>query len=98
MSGSERKPGRLGRYVVGYRDRLLELGYTPLSVSSYSLVALGQLGLRHALASELLRQDASLFDIGQVLRHKDLSTTAIYAKVDFARLREVAQPWPGVGR
>src|ERR1700686_237640 len=44
MSGSERKPGRLGRYVVGYRDGLLELGYTPLSVSSYSLVAVGQLG------------------------------------------------------
>ena len=54
--------------------------------------------LRHALASELLRQDASLIDISQVLRHKDLTTTAIYAKVDFARLREVAQPWPGVGR
>ncbi len=54
--------------------------------------------LRHALASELLRQDASLIDISQVLRHKDLATTAIYAKVDFARLREVAQPWPGVGR
>jgi hypothetical protein len=44
MSGSERKPGRLGRFVDGYRDKLLELGYTPLSVSSYSLVALGQLG------------------------------------------------------
>jgi site-specific recombinase XerD len=54
--------------------------------------------LRHALASEMLRQDASLLDISQVLRHKDLTTTAIYAKVDFARLREVAQPWPGVGR
>jgi site-specific recombinase XerD len=54
--------------------------------------------LRHALASEMLRRDASLLDISQVLRHKNLTTTAIYAKVDFARLREVAQPWPGVGR
>lgn len=51
--------------------------------------------LRHALARELLREGASLIDIGQVLRHRDLATTAIYAKVDLGRLRQVAQPWPG---
>jgi site-specific recombinase XerD len=33
--------------------------------------------------------------IGQVLRHRDLATTALYAKVDFTALRTVAQPWPG---
>lgn len=54
--------------------------------------------LRHALASDLLREGASLIDIGQVLRHRDLASTAIYAKVDLVRLREVAQPWPGVER
>ncbi len=55
--------------------------------------------LRHALASELLRQGASMIDISQVLRHTDLASTAIYAKVDLGRLREVAQPWPvGVNR
>ena len=43
MSGSEKKAGWLGPCVDGYRDRLW-LSYTPLSVSSYSLVALGQLG------------------------------------------------------
>jgi site-specific recombinase XerD len=51
--------------------------------------------LRHALASELLREGASLLEISQVLRHRDLATTAIYAKIDLARLRQVAQPWPG---
>lgn len=51
--------------------------------------------LRHALASELLREGASLIEISQVLRHRDLATTAIYAKVDLGRLRQVAQPWPG---
>jgi site-specific recombinase XerD len=51
--------------------------------------------LRHALASELLRQGASLLEISQVLRHRDLATTAIYAKIDLGRLRQVAQPWPG---
>jgi site-specific recombinase XerD len=51
--------------------------------------------LRHALATELLRQGATLTQISQVLRHSDLATTAIYAKVDLARLRQVARPWPG---
>jgi site-specific recombinase XerD len=54
--------------------------------------------LRHTLASELLREGASLIDISQVLRHRDLATTAIYAKIDLGRLRQVAQPWPGAGR
>jgi site-specific recombinase XerD len=54
--------------------------------------------LRHALASELLREGASLIDISQVLRHRDLATTAIYAKIDLGRLRQVAQPWPGASR
>jgi site-specific recombinase XerD len=54
--------------------------------------------LRHALASELLHEGASLIEIGQVLRHKDLESTTIYAKVDLARLRQAAQPWPGAPR
>ena len=43
MSGTRRKPGPLGPYVEGYRARLLELGYSPLSVTR-SLTALGHLG------------------------------------------------------
>ena len=54
--------------------------------------------LRHALATEMLRQGATLVEVSQVLRHRDLATTAIYAKVDFATLRQVAQPWPGAGQ
>jgi site-specific recombinase XerD len=54
--------------------------------------------LRHALARELLRQGAGLMAIGQVLRHQDLATTALYAKVELDALRAVAAPWPGVGR
>lgn len=48
--------------------------------------------LRHALAAELLRQGAGLVAISQVLRHQDLATTALYAKVDLVALRQVAQP------
>jgi site-specific recombinase XerD len=54
--------------------------------------------LRHALAAELLRQGAGLVAISQVLRHQDLATTALYAKVDLSTLRQVAQPWPGTAR
>ena len=51
--------------------------------------------LRHSLATRLLRQGATLDTIGAVLRHRDLNTTALYAKVDVGLLRQVAQPWPG---
>ena len=54
--------------------------------------------LRHALAGELLRRGAGLTAISQVLRHQDLATTALYAKVDLATLRIVANPWPGAAR
>ncbi len=54
--------------------------------------------LRHALAGELLRQGAGLVAISQVLRHQDLATTAVYAKVDLVALRRVAHPWPGAAR
>ena len=54
--------------------------------------------LRHALAGELLAKGAGLVAIGQVLRHQDLATTALYAKVDVDSLAAVAQPWPGTTR
>ncbi len=54
--------------------------------------------MRHALAGELLRKGAGLLAIGQVLRHQDLATTALYAKVDMDTLRSIALPWPGADR
>ena len=54
--------------------------------------------LRHSLATELLRQGASLAEIGEVLRHRSPDTTAIYAKVDLDALRTLALPWPGGAR
>jgi site-specific recombinase XerD len=54
--------------------------------------------LRHTLATRMLAEGATLADISQVLRHSDLATTAVYAKVDLGRLREVARPWPGATR
>lgn len=50
---------------------------------------------RHTLATRMLANGASLFDIGSVLRHEKPKTTFLYAKVDFKALRPIAKPWPG---
>ena len=51
--------------------------------------------LRHTLATEMLRRGASLRQIAQILRHRSIETTEIYARVDLDALRDLAQPWPG---
>jgi site-specific recombinase XerD len=53
---------------------------------------------RHTLATDLLRQGASLDEIGELLRHRSPNTTALYAKVDLIALRTLALPWPGGAR
>jgi site-specific recombinase XerD len=53
---------------------------------------------RHALATSMLDRGASLSEIGEILRHRLPSTTAIYAKVDLSALRDLALPWPGGAR
>jgi site-specific recombinase XerD len=50
---------------------------------------------RHALATDMLRQGATLTEIGSLLRHQHPKTTGIYAKVDFDALRPLGLPWPG---
>jgi site-specific recombinase XerD len=49
---------------------------------------------RHGLATEMLRQGASLAEIGAVLGHRHPDTTRIYSKVDLKALHTLAQPWP----
>jgi site-specific recombinase XerD len=79
------------------------VGLTPVGVTWVVYSACQRAGvpkigahrLRHSAATEMLRAGASLTEIGQVLRHAALGTTAIYAKVDFVALRPLAQPWPG---
>lgn len=50
--------------------------------------------LRHSLATCMLRNGASMVEIGQILRHRASNTTEIYAKVDFTGLRSLALQWP----
>jgi len=51
--------------------------------------------LRHTMANRLLASGASLKEVADVLRHRSLNTTLIYAKLDSRKLGEVALPWPG---
>lgn len=50
--------------------------------------------LRHTLATHLLQKGAALKQIADVLRHRSIETTNIYAKVDLRQLSQVALPWP----
>ncbi|MBN2436381.1 MAG: tyrosine-type recombinase/integrase [Spirochaetes bacterium] len=50
--------------------------------------------LRHTLATEYLRKGATLSEISEIMRHKNIDTTAIYIKVDFKQLQTLTMPWP----
>lgn len=52
---------------------------------------------RHTLASSMLQHGANLRDISEVLRHRALASTEIYAKIDMGALQEVVRPWPAQG-
>jgi site-specific recombinase XerD len=75
----------------------------PLSVNAVVRRACARVGLpdlgthrlRHGVAGDLLRAGAALPEIGQVLRHRELATTAVYTRIDHHALAVVAQPWPG---
>ena len=53
--------------------------------------------LRHSLATNLVRNGASLAEVGDVLRHRSRASALIYAKLDIDGLRSIAQPWPAAG-
>lgn len=58
------------------------------------LETFGSHRLRHTIACQVLRAGGSLVEIGQILRHDSLGTTARYARVDVDRLRRIARAWP----
>ncbi len=59
------------------------------------LPRLGPHRLRHTAATDMRRAGVTLAEIGQVLRHRDVETTALYARDDMEALRTIAAPWPG---
>jgi integrase/recombinase XerD len=84
------------------RVRAPHLGLSGGGITQIVFAAAGRSGLgpihshrlRHTAATQMLRAGAGLEEIGQVLRHRQVLTTAIYAKVDRDALRQLARPWP----
>ncbi len=62
------------------------------------LARVGAHRLRHTMACEMVKAGVPLPEISQVLRHRSLVSTAIYARVDLDQLRALAQPWPSPPR
>ena len=81
--------GFLSQCAVGtvVRHALLRAGIEAPTTGSHQF--------RHALATQMLRQGASLAEIGGLLGHRNPETTKIYTKVDLEALRTLAMPWPG---
>lgn len=50
--------------------------------------------LRHSAATAVLSGGGTLSEAGHLLRHRSVTTTSIYARVDFGSLGQVARPWP----
>ena len=51
--------------------------------------------LRHTVACRIVNQGGSIKEVADVLRHRSLNTSMIYAKLDHGALSGVALPWPG---
>lgn len=51
--------------------------------------------LRRSMATRLQKSGVPIKEIADLLRHRDLNTARVYARVDLERLRAVALPWPG---
>ncbi|OHV63246.1 hypothetical protein BCD48_38340 [Pseudofrankia sp. BMG5.36] len=51
--------------------------------------------LRHTVACEMVLAGVPLVATAQVLRHRSLQTTALYARADVGQLRALALAWPG---
>lgn len=54
----------------------------------------GSRSLRHSWAIRALAHDSPIKSIADVLGHRYIDTTFIYAKADLTSLRQVALPWP----
>lgn len=101
---SKRRPEVAGRAVfvssrAPYRPATAGMvaGIVRSLAEGAGLGSVGPHRLRHSIGAATINSGASLEEVGQLLRHRSLSSTTIYAKVDLVRLATVARPWPGSG-
>ena len=98
---------RRGRPVSDRREVFLRARapYSPIAAGTVAstvrracrragIPEVGSHRLRHTTACEMVSAGVPIVRIGQVLRHRSLQSTAIYARVDIKQLRLLAAPWP----
>ncbi len=86
------------RHVAPYDEPITTTSVKRAVLAGYRICGWTRTGvhiLRHSAASRLLRAGAQMKEIADILRHRSLDTSAIYAKVDLTNLAAVALPWPG---
>lgn len=66
-----------------------------LKLAGISIRGLSAHAFRHTAATRMVRRGASFKQVADVLGHRLLETTNIYAKLDEDTLHRVALPWPG---
>lgn len=100
------RPATSGRHLFGRhappldqpagREALRSDIYRAFQRAGLGTASKGTRVLRHTAATRLIQRGVSLKSIADVLGHRSIDTTAIYAKVDLPALREIALPWPEV--
>ena len=86
------------RHVAPYDEPLTKKAISAAMTQAFVRAGLDFTGthvLRRTLAVRLQKSGVPLKEIADVLRHRDLSTTQVYTRVDIEALRMVALPWPG---
>jgi site-specific recombinase XerD len=99
-----------GRPSIGTRSIFLQhtIPYRPVTATAISKVVGHQIRraglrprmygahiLRHSVATRLINNGSSFKDVADLLGHRTIDTTAIYAKVHLAALAKIGLPWPG---
>jgi integrase/recombinase XerD len=99
---------RRGRPLTDHRELFLRVRapFSPIKPGTVAstvrracrragITEVGPHRLRHSVACEMVAAEVPLVEIAQVLRHRSLQSTAVYARVNIDQLRLVGAPWPG---
>lgn len=90
-------PAIFVRHLAPVDQPISSSGIQKVIARAYDRIELAHSGshsLRHTFASRLVEHGSSLKEVADMLRHRSLNTTLIYAKLDTPKLASVPLPWP----
>lgn len=80
---------------IGSSQTIWAIATEALRVAGVSTTHPGAHVFRHTVATHMVCGGATFKSVSDVLGHRTLGVTGIYAKLDLASLAKVAMPWPG---